>query len=150
MPWKGGRWTLRDIVEYDLSASMACLDHAARNREWWVRNSFEVLKRAAEYNGKPFAYVIPESQHDMSAAEELTEVLRTADVDVVESAESAKCDDLTIEQGDRLVMVRQPYGSFAQTMLERQQYPDIRQYPGGPPKRPYDATAHSLPSARWE
>ncbi len=145
MPWKGGRWTLRDIVEYDLSASMACLDHAARNREWWVRNSFEVLKRATERNGKPYAYVIPEIQHDSSAADELTEILRTADVDVVESAESTKCDDLTIEQGDRLVIVRQRYGSFAKTMLERQHYPDIRQYPGGPPKRPYDATAHSLP-----
>ena len=145
MPWSGGRWTLRDIVEYDLSASMACLDHAARNREWWVKNSYEVLKRASEHNGKPYAYVIPESQHDGSAADELTDILRAADVDVVESIESAECDDLTIEQGDRLVMVGQPYGSFAQTMLERQRYPDIRQYPGGPPKRPYDATAHSLP-----
>ena len=145
MPWNGGHWTLRDIVEYDLSASMACLDHAARNREWWVRNSFEVLKRASEHNGTPYAYVIPENQHDGSAADELTDILLTADVDIVESTESAECDDLTIEKGDRLVMVRQPYGSFAQTMLERQRYPDIRQYPGGPPRRPYDATAHSLP-----
>ena len=145
MPWPGGRWTLRDIVEYDLSASMGCLDHAAKNREWWVRNSFEVLKRAAERDKKPFAFVIPERQHDRSAADELTDILRYADVDVVESQENAKCDDLTIERGDRLVLVRQPYGSFAKTMLERQRYPDIRQYPGGPPKRPYDATAHSLP-----
>lgn len=145
MPWNGGRWTLRDIVEYDLSASMACLDHAARNREWWVRNSFEVLKRSSEHNGSPFAYVIPKGQHDGSAADELADILCAADVDVFESLESAKCDDLTIEQGDRLVIVGQPYGSFAQTMLERQQYPDVRQYPGGPPKRPYDATAHSLP-----
>ena len=145
MPWDGGRWTLRDIVEYDLSASMACLDHAARNREWWVRNSFEVLKRATERSGKPYAYVIPEIQHDSSAADELTDILRSADVDVFESQESARCDDLTVRRGDRLVPVQQPYGSFAQTMLERQRYPDMRQYPGGPPKRPYDATAHSLP-----
>ncbi len=145
MPWSGGRWTLKDIVEYDLSASMACLDHAATNREWWVRNSFEVLKRTANRNGKPFAFVIPERQHDRSAADELTDVLRLADVDVVESEENTKCDGLIVEKGDRLVLVRQPYGSFAKTMLERQQYPDIRQYPGGPPKRPYDATAHTLP-----
>ena len=145
MPWPGGRWTLQDIVEYDQSASMACLDHAAKNREWWVRNSFEVLKRATERTGSPFAFVIPRRQHDRSAADELTDILRWADVDVVESEENAKFDSLTIEEGDRLVLVRQPYGSFAKTMLERQRYPDIRQYPGGPPKRPYDATAHSLP-----
>ena len=145
MPWPGGRWTLRDIVDYDLSASLACLDHAARNREWWARNSFEVLKRATERAGKPFAFVIPERQHDPSAAQELTDILRCADVNVVKAEERAKCDGLIIEKGDRLVLVRQPYGSFAKTMLERQRYPDVRQYPGGPPKRPYDATAHSLP-----
>ena len=145
MPWEGGRWTLRDIVEYDLSVSMACLEHAARNREWWIRNSHDVLRRAAANPENPRAYVIPREQHDRSVANELIELLDFADVEVHEAAQSADGEDVHIRKGDAVVLTRQPFGSFAQTMLESRHYPDMRQYPGGPPKHPYDSTAHSLP-----
>jgi hypothetical protein len=48
-------------------------------------------------------------------------------------------------QGSYIVTLDQPYRSFAKTVLERQSYPDIREYPGGPPQRPYDVTSTSLP-----
>ncbi len=145
LPWKGGRWSLRDIVEYDLSATMACLDHAARNRHWWVRNAHEVLKRATLNQPKPFAFVIPKTQHDPSAAAELLELLRFAEVEIHRAERPVVHDGVAVEAGDRVILTKQRFGSFAKTMLEKQRYPDIREFPGGPPKQPYDATSHSLP-----
>ncbi len=145
MPWKGGKWTLLDIVEYNLTAAMACLDNAARNRDTWVRNSFRVLEKAVSEQRNHFAFVIPAKQHDNGAAGELIDILNFADVEVHELESGISHEDVPMEVGDRIVLTRQPYGAFAQTMLETRRYPDIRCYPGGPPRHPYDATAHSLP-----
>ena len=124
---------------------MACLEHAARNREWWVRNSHDVLRRTVASSQEPRTYVIPREQHDRSAADELIGLLEFADVEVHEATRSADSGDVHIQKGDAVVLTNQPFGSFARTMLECGHYPDMRQYPGGPPKHPYDSTAHSLP-----
>ncbi len=41
-PWLGGRWTLRDIVEYEFIASLALLETAADTRDQLVRQIYEV------------------------------------------------------------------------------------------------------------
>src|SRR5262245_18934863 len=42
--WPGGKWTLRDIIDYQTAGAMALLNHAARHRELYLRNFYEIGK----------------------------------------------------------------------------------------------------------
>jgi len=144
MPWGGGPWRLRDIVDYQLSATRAILEHAARNREYWLR-SFLGVNRRASARRQPYAFVVPRAQSDPLATSRLLDVLRTGGVEVRKARAPFDALGQTFAAGSHVVLMAQPASAFAKTLLERQQYPDMRQYPGGPPARPYDATAHTLP-----
>ena len=145
LPWKGGIWRLRDIVEYDFAAAMSCLSHSARLRETLVRNSYTVGKNAIEQNGTPYAFVVPLQQHDHSAAAEMLDALRMGLVEVHEATESFSADGEPFAAGARVILCGQPYWGYARTLLEQQKYPEMANDPGSPPKAPYDVTAHCLP-----
>ena len=145
MPWAGGRWSLRDIVEYELVVVKACLGNAARYRDMWVRNFYEVGKRTTCSSGSPSAFIVPPGQPDPNTATEMLQILRTADIEVHDATDRFVADGRRYPTGTKVILSGQPYWSFAKTMMEVQRYPDIREYSGGPPRAPYDVTAHSLP-----
>ncbi len=144
-PWPGGVWRLRDIVDYQLSAFFSLLQTAARHRDHFLWNFYRVGKRAVERNEPPYAFVIPAEQKDPAAVQVLIETLRFGLVEVWKARSAFHADGRTFSAGSYVIPLAQPYGAFAKTLLERQRYPDLREYPGGPPKRPYDVTAHTLP-----
>jgi len=144
-PWPGGAWTLADIVRYQTASAMALLDHVARNREQWLRTSWQVLERAARgWPDWPYAFVIPTAGQNEMALGTLLEILRHAQVEVRAALGSFTLGFERFFPGTYVVVLRQPYAAFAKALLERELYPDLRQYPGGPPQRPYDVTAHDL------
>lgn len=143
-PWAGGTWRLGDIVEYQMAASYALLEHAARHRDFWLDNFYRVNLRAAT-RARPHAFVIPTEQADPLATARLLEVLKTGGIEIHRARVGFEAAGRRIAAGSVVVRLAQPAGGFAKTLLERQRYPDVRQYPGGPPQRPYDVTAHTLP-----
>lgn len=144
-PWRGGRWTLRDIVSYQTDGAYALLAQAARTRERWLTNFFTVETRAVRgWREWPYAYVIPARQ-DSVALSAMLDILRRGGVEIRRALQSFSLQGQRYNAGTYVIVLRQPYAAFAKTLLETQRYPDRRQYPGGPPERPYDVTAHTLP-----
>ncbi|MBA2245946.1 MAG: hypothetical protein H0W11_13400 [Gemmatimonadetes bacterium] len=145
-PWPGGEWRLADIVDYMESGALALLTNAARNRPFWLRNFYETNRRATErWPEWPHAWVIPAGQANQKGLDAVLRILRMADVEVHRAEAAFTAVGRQFPRGSYVVPMNQPFASFAQTMLERQEYPDLREYPGGPPQRPYDVTAHTLP-----
>ena len=144
-PWPGGEWTHEEIVDYQVSGAMALLTNAARNRSFWLRNFHGVTSRAvAKWDEWPEAWVIPAGQGDPTGVAYALRSLVMADVEVRTAEAGFTVDGREFPAGSHVISMRQPWAGFANSMLEIQEYPDLRAYPGGPPLRPYDVTAHTF------
>ena len=143
-PWEGGTWRIGDIVDYQLIAFESLLYEAAVRRADFLRNFYEVGQRAVA-RVSPFAFVVPHAQADPGAARKMLELLKFGDVEIDRASNAFNAGGKQYAEGSYIIRMQQPYSSYAKTLLERQQYPDLRSYPGGPPQRPYDVTAQTLP-----
>ncbi|PYS36897.1 MAG: hypothetical protein DMG14_23110 [Acidobacteria bacterium] len=128
--WRGGEWHLRDIVDYELTAAMGALENMAFYRERWLRNFYTVQKRAVSWNSVPFAFVIPPEQRDPVSTVEMLNILQFGEVEVERADSAFTADGVQYPKGSYVIRVAQPFGAFAKTMMERQAYPDLREYPG--------------------
>lgn len=150
--WPGGTWGIGNIVDYQTSASWALLAEAARDRAAWLTSYAALGDRALAEDHPwrpgtdvPSAYVIPKAQGDGQALDRLIWTLQHGQVEVRETTAPVSAGGTSYPAGSYVVLTRQMFGSYANALLERQKYPNLREYPGGPPKAPYDVTAHTLP-----
>jgi hypothetical protein len=148
-PWLGGRWTLRDAVDYMTTASMSVLDFAARYKDDLLFNRYQAGRDqiAQGRSGPPWAYVMREEQRDPIAAVELLRRLAFAGVRIYQYAEESTVDGVRYPPGTWVVPTDQPFAALARELLEVQDYPEIRHAPNGPLDQPYDAAGWTLPLA---
>ncbi len=146
-PWLGGRWTLRDIVDYQLISTLALLETAADRRETILRQIYEVNRQTVEEGrtGAVKAILIPlDLQQDAREAMHLAERLMMAGVEVYRAEAAFDVDDTPYSAGTLVVPMTQVFARYAVDLLEKQNYPEVRRAPNLPPEAPYDVTAWSL------
>ncbi len=143
-PWTGGEWKLRDIIDDQLITMDSVLYQAASRREEMLRAFYKVGQRAVARTS-PYAFVVQADQFDPGGAIKMLETLEFGQTEIEIADDAFQAGGKAYKKGSYVIRMKQPYSGWAKTLLERQDYPDLRLYPGGPPKRPYDVTAQTLP-----
>lgn len=146
-PWEGGWWRLRDAVDYMLTASVSVLDVAAKYRTDILYNRYQAGRDIiAQYRSEPpFAFFVPQDQRDPVAAVEMLRRLAYNGIEVHQLTETVSFEGLTHAAGSWVIPMDQEFANFVRQLFAVQEYPDLRQYPEGPPDQPYDVSGWTLP-----
>ncbi len=153
-PWLGGKWTLRDIVDYELISTVALLETAADRRETLLRQIYNINRNTIEAGrkgeigsgrDKAFAILIPlAGQHDPDEAIDLVDKLLIGGVEVYRATAAFNQDGKTWPAGTFVIPFTQVFARYAKDLLEKQTYPEVRRSPNAPAEAPYDVSAWSL------
>ncbi len=155
-PWAGGVWHPRDIMNIELIASRSLLSLAAKYRTDYLRNFYELNRRAvashASTDNSPLAYLIPAGQGRDENVAKLIGALVGQGMEVyrldrelhLSFANQLNGGATETPLGSYIVFLSQPQRANVQSLFEAQQYP-TRRTATGEAERPYDVAGWTLP-----
>ena len=140
-PWAEGTWSFRNQIDYMVTASMATLRYAAKFREELLFNRYQAGRNTiAQYRkGPPYAYIVPQQQHDPMAPVELLRRLAFLGLNVRQLDQAATYDGTSYAKGTWVLPMDQEFAQLARELLEVQTYPELGD------DLPYDAAGWTLP-----
>ncbi|MDR3218891.1 MAG: hypothetical protein LBU22_07920 [Dysgonamonadaceae bacterium] len=149
-------WTLTPKRIAELEANIAKAREEQRRNTSNAQPSFEGRGRgqggSAEFYDKlhtpetrdPRGYIIPSDQVDFLTATKFVNALLKAGVDVHRATKSFQVAGKTYPADSYVVKAAQAFRPHLRDMFEPQDHPSDLQYPGGPPKPPYDLAGYTL------
>lgn len=145
-PWQGGTWSLRDIVDYELIATMGMLESSANMKSQLLESLYVVGKRQIELGkkGDPFAVVIPQNQSDRPTVIKLLQTLAYAGIELHQAKQPFTADGLEYPAGAYVILMSQPFRAYLKDILEPQAYPVTSSVSMESSNSPYDITGWSL------
>ena len=128
LPWPGGTWRLRDIVDYHLATAKSLLVHISRDPERWLDLQPRVLR---DILAPELTVQIPTRRHvlDRGASQRLAGILTDADLTDTKS---------TSDQAS--VQIASPLGRLSAALIFPKPFPEARG------SSSYDLTTHHLPA----
>ena len=146
-PWEGGWWRIGDAVDYMLTASVSVLDVAAKYKRDLLFNRYQAARDVVEQyrTAPPYAFFVPQEQRDPTAAPEMLRRLAFNGIEVSRLSEPVTVEGVTHAAGTWVIPMDQPNANFVRQLFAVQEYPDLREYPEGPPEQPYDVSGWTLP-----
>lgn len=140
-PWAAGTWRLRDAVDYMVAADLATLNYAAKFKSELLYNKYQSARNTiAQFRtSAPYAYIIPQEQHDPVAPVELLRRMAFMGIRVEQLDRDASYNGTTYSKGTWVIPMDQEYAQLVRELFEPQKYPDIRD------DTPYDAAGWTLP-----
>ena len=141
-PWAEGTWHLRDAIDYMVTADLATLDYAAKFKGELLYNRYQAARNAIAKFTKsaPYAYVIPQQQHDPMAPVELLRRLAFMGIRIKTLDRDMTYDGAKYPKGTWVIPMDQEYAQLVRELFEPQKYPV-----GGFDDTPYDAAGWTLP-----
>jgi hypothetical protein len=126
-------WSLRNNVNYAQTGVLHSLHLYSRNRtrileQFWIKsnNSIERGRTAA-----PFAYHLPAAQARRANVAHMLNNLRRQGIEVHRADAAGTFGGVSVQRGDYLIRMDQPYRDFVQTLMGVQHFPEDA-------PRPYD------------
>jgi hypothetical protein len=140
-PWAEGTWRLRDAVDYMVTADIATLRYASKFKQDLLFNRYEAAKRTIQQfsTSAPYAYIIPQRQHDPVAPAELLKRMAFMGVNVRQLDHDVAYAGTTYPKGTWVIPMNQEYAQLVRELFEPQDYPDLGD------DTPYDAAGWTLP-----
>jgi hypothetical protein len=140
-PWAEGTWTLRNAVDYMVRADLATLNYAAKFKNELLYNRYSSARNTIEQFRKsgPYAYIIPQNQHDPVSPVELLQRMAFMGVRVKQLDRDVSYAGASYAKGTWVIPMDQEFAQLVRELFEPQKYPDMGD------DTPYDAAGWTLP-----
>jgi hypothetical protein len=130
-PWKGGWWRFSDQCLYNLTVSMSVLKLAAFYKQDFLfskwKTAHDVIERFK--SEPPYGWIIPAEQRDPNTTALMLNRFRLLGFEIHVADEAFTHEGVSYAKGSYIIKTSQPFGLYVKNLLERQDFPDLRQYP---------------------